>query len=139
MFLKWWRRPLITAVALVVGWLTLACSDTLTVRSEPGTVGSAGASAAAVAVETSSLFVTVENRAGQPLVDVAVALKPASGTLFSTSISRLETGAKRDLALSDFRSNDGTGYSLRLQRPKQVLVTARDLAGKKYETTVPWK
>jgi hypothetical protein len=139
MCLKWSRHPLITAVALVVGWLAVACSDTLKVQSEPAAVGSAGHSPAVIAVETSSLFVTVENRAGQPLEDVKITLKPPSGVLFTTSIWRLETGAKRDLPLSDFRSSDGTSFSLRLQRPKQVLVTASDLVGKKHEVTVPWK
>ena len=139
MSLKWSRHPLITAVTLLVGWLAVACSDTLKGQREGGAVGSTGNSPAAIAVETSSLFVTVENRAGLPLVDVKIALKPPSGVLFTTSIWRLEPGAKRDLSLADFRSNDGTGFSLRLQRPKQVLVNARDPFGKKYEVTVPWR
>src|SRR3989442_11055118 len=107
MCLNWSRHPLIIAVALAVGWLAVACSDKQNVQSEPGAVGSAGNSSAAIAVETSSLFVTVENRAGQPLEDVKITLKPPSGVLFTTSIWRLETGAKRDLPLSDFRSSDG--------------------------------
>jgi hypothetical protein len=127
---KWWRRPLLTAVVLGVGWLVAACSQS-------GAVGS-GQSESGIVIQTSSMFVTVDNRAGQPLVDVKIALKPASGTLFTNYIPRLESGAKKDLALSDFRSIDGTGYSLRLQRPRQVIVTASDLVGKKYETTVPW-
>ena len=139
MSLKWSRRPLVTAVALVAGWLAMACSDAPKVQTEAGAVGSAGDSTTAIGVETSSLFVTVENRAGQPLLDVKVALKPASGTLFTAFLSRLETGAKRDMSLADFRSNDQTTFSLRLQRPKQVIVTATDLVGKKYEVTVPWK
>ena len=139
MCLNWSRRPLITAVALVAGCLAMACSDAPKVQSETGAVGSAGDSTTAIAVETSSLFVTVENRAGQPLLDIKVALKPASGTLFTAFLSRLEAGAKRDMSLADFRSNDQTTFSLRLQRPKQVIVTATDLVGKKYEVTVPWK
>jgi hypothetical protein len=139
MSLKWSRHPLITAVALVVGCLAVACSATPKGQSAEGAVGSTGNSPAVIAVQTSSLFVTVENHGDQPLVDVKIALKPPSGVVFSTSIWRLEPGAKRDMSLSDFRSNDGTGFSLRLQRPKQVLVTATDLMGKKYEVTVPWK
>ena len=138
MSLKWSRHPLITAVALVVGSLAVACSDALKVQSEGGAVGTAGNSAA-IAVQTSSLFVTVENRAGQPLVDVRITLKPPSGVLFTTSIWRLEPSAKRDVSLSDFRSSDGTSFSLRIQRPRQVLVAATDLFGKKYDVTVPWK
>jgi hypothetical protein len=139
MSFKWSRHPLITAVALVVGCLAVACSATPKGQSAEGAVGSTGNSPAVIAVQTSSLFVTVENHGDQPLVVVKIALKPPSGVVFSTSIWRLEPGAKRNMSLSDFRSNDGTGFSLRLQRPKQVLVTATDLMGKKYEVTVPWK
>jgi hypothetical protein len=133
-----WRRALFTLVALAVGWLAMGCSDARTGQRE-GATGTTGQVPAAIAVETSSLFVTVENRANAPLLDVTVALKPASGTLFSTSISRLEGGEKRDLSLSDFRSPDGTTFNLRMMRPRQVLVTASDLVGKKYDMTVPWK
>ena len=133
------RRPLITVVALVAGWLATACSGTTSGQRESGSVGSSGTSSAAIAIQTTPSFVTIENRAGLPLVDVRIALKSVSGMSFSTSISRLETGAKRDLSLGDLRSNDGTSYSPRLQRPKEILVTATDLVGKKYDLTVPWK
>jgi hypothetical protein len=133
-----WRRAVFTLVALAVGWLAMGCADARTGQGQ-GAVGTAGQLPAAIAVETSSLFVTVENRANAPLLDVTVALKPASGTLFSTSISRLEGSEKRDLSLSEFRSSDGTSFNLRLMRPRQVVVTASDLVGKKYEMTASWK
>jgi hypothetical protein len=132
------RRALVTVVSLATGWLALGCSDTLS-TGERGAVGTSAQSPAPIAIQTSSLFVTVENHANQPLLNVKVALKPPSGTLFATTITRLETNEKRDLSISDFRSPDGTWFNLRMMRPKQVLVTANDLVDKKYEVTVPWQ
>ena len=74
----------------------------------------------------------------QPLVDINVALK--SGILlFSDSISRLEPKEKRQLRHGDFASRDGTPFSLRIARPREVILTAKDLSGKQMEATVPWK
>jgi len=123
----------------VVGCLAAACSVTNSAQRESGTVGSSGASPAAIAVVTTPSFLTIENRAGLPLVDIKIDLQSASGMSFSTSVSRLETGAKRDLPLSDLRASDGTSFSPRWQRPKQVVLTATDFVGKKYELTTPWK
>ena len=134
-----WRRPLVTLVALAIGSVALACSDTPTRQSETGAVGSSGASPTAIAVTTSPSFLTVENRAGLPLLDVAVTIKTANGLSFSKSISRLENGASRDLSLGELRSNDGTVFSPQFQKPKEVVVTATDMVGKKYDMATPWK
>lgn len=134
-----WRRSFFALVALAAGWLAIGCSDTLSTQGERGAVGTSAQAPAPITVQTSSMFVTIENRANQPLLNVKVALKPPSGTLFATSISRLETNEKRDISLSDFRSPDGTWFNLRMMRPRQVLVTANDLVDKKYEVTVPWQ
>ena len=131
-------RPLATLVVLAVGSLALACSDALTRQADVGAVGSSGTSPAAIVVATSSSFLTVENRAGLPLVDIEVSLK-ANGLSFSKSISRLESSAKRDMSLGEFRSNDGTAFSPRFHTAKEVVITATDLVGKKYDVTVPWK
>ena len=134
-----WRRPLVLLVALAVGSLATACSDALSRQSEKGAVGSSGTSPAAIAVQTSSSYLTVENRAGLPLLDVSVALRSVNGVSFTKSISRLESAAKLDLSLGELRSNDGTSYSPQFARPKDVRITATDLVGKKYDVTVPWK
>ncbi len=139
MTLTWCRRPLVVVAALVVGCLAAACSVTNSAQRESGSVGSSGAAPAAIAVETTPSFLTIENRAGLPLLDIKIDLQSASGMSFSTSVPRLETGAKRDLPLGDLRGRDGTSFSPRWQRAKQVVVTATDLVGKKYELTTPWK
>jgi hypothetical protein len=93
---------------------------------------------AAIGIETSQMFVTVENRAGAPLLDLTVAIETA-GTQFTHLLTRLEAGQKQDIPLSSFSSRDGTTFNLRFSRPKAVHISASDLTSKKYEAQVPWK
>ena len=134
-----WRRPLVTAVAFAAAALALACSDAISRQTETGAVGSSGTAPAAIAVVTAPSFLTVENRAGLPLVDLDVTVKAANGLSFSKSITRLETSARRDLSLGELRGRDGTTFNARFHKPKEVVVTATDLVGKKYDVTSPWK
>ncbi len=93
-----------------------------------------------IAVETSSLFVTVRNTAGLALNDVRIEIVPAGrATTFSTYVSRMENSDKRDISLSTFRDRDGASFSLRVSRPGSVVVTAQDLNGKTVRVEVPWK
>lgn len=92
-----------------------------------------------IGVETSQLFVTVENKAGAPLVNVSVAIQAVGGQSFSRLLPRLENGEKRDISLSDFSGRDGTTFNLRVVKPKTVRVTADDVASKKYDVEVQWR
>jgi hypothetical protein len=123
--------PLVGAIAL--GSVLSACSDS----SVDGAVATAGQSEFITIDTKSPPFVTVENRSGQPLLDVNVTLK--SGILtFSDSISRLETNEKRQMRHNDFASRDGTTFSLRLTTPRDVLVSAKGMDGKAFETSTRW-
>jgi hypothetical protein len=92
-----------------------------------------------IGVETSQLFVTVENKVGAPLVNVTVAIQAAGGQSFSRLLPRLENGEKRDISLSDFSGRDGTSFNLRVVTPKKVRVSAEDVASKKHDIEVSWK
>lgn len=99
----------------------------------------AQAANAPIGVQTSQMFVTVENKAGLPLVNIDVAILPIGvPTEFTKFVGRLENGEKRDLSLGDFSAQGGTTFSLRIVRPKTVRVRAKDLVGKTYEVAVPW-
>jgi hypothetical protein len=132
------RRPLVFLVVVAISLLAAACSDVMS-RQEPGAVGSSGAAPAAIAVSTNSSFVTVENRAGLPLQDVVVTVKATNRLSFSKPIGRLEDSARREIALGEMRSGDGTTFNTMFHRPREIAVTATDLVGKKYDVTVPWK
>ena len=95
---------------------------------------------APVGIETGQMFVTIENRAGTPLLDLTIAIQPPAGAPpFTYLVSRLEGGQKRDVPLSSFSSRDGTTFNLRMVRPRSVRVTATDLVQKKYNVQAPWK
>ena len=121
------------ALASVVVAATWACSAS-------GGGAAQQAADAPIGVRTSDMFVTLENRAGLPLVDVDVTILPiGTPTAFTKSVSRMENGEKRDFPLGNFTAQDRTTtFSLRLVRPKSVRVKARDLVGKAYEVTVAW-
>jgi hypothetical protein len=112
--------------------LSSACSPTVARQTTPRGDNP-------IVVKGSPLFVTVHNRAGLPVVDVDVAIVPVGkGTEFKKLISRIEATEERDYSLSEFRSRDGTAFSLRLTRPKAIRLTARDVVGKSYSVEVPW-
>ena len=83
-------------------------------------------------------MITVENRTAQPLVDVNLSIK--SGMLtFTDRVSRLEANEKRSIRHGDFTSRDGTSFSLRIARPREVAVSGKNLEGKTFEATLPWQ
>lgn len=95
---------------------------------------------APIGIQTSQLFVTVENKAGLALMDVNVAILPVGGAVeFTKFVGRMENQEKRDFGLGDFSGRDGTPFSLRVVRPKSVRVTAKDLNDKAYQVEVPWQ
>jgi hypothetical protein len=127
------RRVAIALSSLVVGTMLWA----------PGCGGGGGLTGdtnALVEVETSPIYLTIENKAGKPLLDVHVAIVPVGGvTQFTTSVGRMETAEKRNLSIGDFRGRDGTPLDLRVSKPKTVRVTAKDLDGNVIESAKPWK
>ncbi len=138
MFVTSHRRPLVVLGAIGIGWLATACSPSQA-RREPTVPASIDTSSAAIAVATTPSYVTIENRAGLPLVDLNIAVRSTTGLSFGISISRLESSEKRELGVGTLRSRDGTEFNPRFQRPVEVRVTATDLVGKKYEVSAPWK
>ena len=91
-----------------------------------------------IGIETSPMFVTIENKAGGPLLDLTVAIQ-TPGPTYTSLVTRLEAGQKQELPLSSFSSRDRTTFNLRLMKPRAVHVTATDLASKKYEAQASWK
>ena len=129
------------AGALVLASILSGCSGSSPGNAGSKATGTSGSVPVPIDVQITLLFVTVENRAGQPLLDMDVTIRPVGGAMrFTTSIRRMESGERRDLSLGDFIGGDrSTRFNLRIAaRPKEVAVTAVDLVGKHYEVTVPW-
>ena len=114
-----------------------ACSNAATQNA--GALGTSGVEPATIELETSNQFVTITNNAGKPLEDIRIAIQPVgSAPPFTTTVRRMENAEKREISLGQFRSNDGTTFSPRRLRARQVTVTANDIVGKKHERTKPW-
>jgi len=98
----------------------------------------AQAADAPIGIETSQLFVTIQNRAGIALLDAKITVQ-TPGAPYTYIFSRLESGEKKEVPLSSFSSRDGTSLSLRMVRPRAVQVTATDMVKKQYDVKAPWK
>ena len=70
----------VTALGIVVSSETACARDHEAVQAADGSIG----------IETSQMFVTVENRAGAPLLDMTVAIR-TPGAEFTHLVTRLET------------------------------------------------
>jgi hypothetical protein len=131
------RSLVLVASTAIVGVIAYAGYGSLVGR---GSGSAEEPDTAAIRVEASQLFVTIENRAGMPLFDVSIAIVPVGrATVFTTSYGRMENGEKRDISLGDFHGRDGTRFNLRAVRPRSIRVTARDMTNNMHEVEVPWK
>jgi hypothetical protein len=103
--------------------------------------GSATQSAnAAVKIETSQMYVTVQNNSGMAINDMTVSILPMGrSTTFNKFVGRLENGETRKIMLGDFNGRDGTPFSLRVVKPKSVQVKGTDVAGKPQQAEVDWQ
>lgn len=125
------RRHLVPAVLMLAAALATGCA-------EEGSAELVSADAP-VLIEPSQSYVTFQNRAGLPLVEVTVSILPYGPAEYTRILTRIENTGKRQIPLNEFRSRDGTVFNLRVSRPKAVRVRAKDLNGKNYELEVPWK
>ncbi|MBI1874799.1 MAG: hypothetical protein HYZ58_18015 [Acidobacteria bacterium] len=103
------------------------------------TTGGTNAADQLIGISTSQMFVTIENRAGIPLMDIKVNIVPVGrATTFIATWTRMEASEKHDFSLGAFRGQDGTPLNLRIHRPQSVVVTATDINQKAYKIESPW-
>ncbi len=127
--MKTWRRSALLAagVALLVG--AVGCGSS-------GPTGDVGT----FQVQFTDLYITVQNTAGLAMNDITVEIHPSGRpNVYSASIQRLENSDKRDISLSGFRDREGAAFNMRQSKPKSVVVTAKDLNGRKVSVEIPWK
>ena len=137
------RRALvpITLIFALASFVS-ACSS----GSQAGSAGTSGQADSAIGLDMTSggFTITVENRAGhlldrvQVVININPSAPPALRGPFIAPPLRLETGGKRVFSLGEFTSH-GARINLNVARPTEVVVTASDVDGKKYEARMPWK
>jgi hypothetical protein len=128
------RRTIVTLLSALAVSMSLACSSERT----SGAIGTSGSSDSGISIETGSLYITIENRAGSPLSDVNVSID-AGGAPYIAHIAKLATGEKKDIPITTLKKRDGETLNLLAVRPRHVTVTGVDLFDKKHDVTVPWK
>jgi hypothetical protein len=131
------RRSAVLALAslFVSAALFSACSSSDT----SGAVGTSGSISSGIGIETSSLYLTIENRAGSPLSDVNLSLEGGGATTYTAHFAKMATGEKKDIPTTSLKGRDGSPLNLLAVHPRQITVTGVDLMGKKHDVTVPWK
>ena len=122
--------------ALLFGLLVVLTSIALVGCSEQG---SAEQMSSPVAITTRNTTVSIENRAGQPLTNVRLAVIPFGRPEYSKSLLPINVAERRDVPIGELTNAEGTLFNAMLVRPKLVRVTATDPAGKQYEVEVPWR
>jgi hypothetical protein len=112
----------------------LACTNAA-VDKAVGTVSSD----AAVVVARGERGITIENKAGRPLLNIRLVIEGRdNGASFTHTLPTLDTGATREVPFADFRSDDGTLFEAGSIAAKQVKTNARDTLGNNYDVTTPW-
>jgi len=122
-------------------WLAVALAGAALASATCSSSGGSGAAEnALIGVQTSPLWITVENKAGMALTDIVIEVIPVgSQVAYSTRHWRLESGEKRDFASNSLRARDNTPFNIRVSRPKAVKVSGKDVAGKVVQVEVPWR
>jgi hypothetical protein len=101
-------------------------------------VGSANG-ASTVVVARAERGITVENRAGRPLLNIRLEIESRDNAPFIHIIPTLDTGATREIPFADFRTEDGTLFEARSVAAQQIKATARDTLGNHYNVATPWE
>jgi hypothetical protein len=120
---------------MLAAWFLSACSNAAMSKAVGTTDGKS-----AIVVGRSESAVSVENRAGRPLLNVRVTVETGeTGTPFVLVLPTMDTGEKRDLRFEELRSEDGALFDPVSVHPRQVKVTARDTLANSYDVTIPWE
>lgn len=130
------RGSILIASSLALAALTLsACSSGDT--AEAGAVGTTATGP--LGITFSSTYLTLENRAGVPIVDARLEIVPRGvRPPFRTTVPRIEGSAKHDVPFNLFRTADGTTFGRGNFRTRTLKVVATDVTGKVIELEVPF-
>lgn len=129
------RGSLVVASLLLVAPLVAGCSS-----GENAEAGAVGTSAAGpFGITASSTYLTIENRAGVPIIDTRIEIIPRGvRPPFSTTVARIEGSAKRDVPFNQFRSKDGTPFQRGVLRTRTLKITATDIRGNALTQEMPF-
>jgi hypothetical protein len=112
----------------------LACTNTAVDKA----VGTANG-ASSIAVARGERGVTVENRAGRPLLNIRLEVQVRdNGAPFLYVLPTLDAGGSREIPYADFHTEDGTLLDAGSVAATEIKTTARDTLANSYNVAVPW-
>jgi hypothetical protein len=113
----------------------LACTNAAVDKAVGTTTGTS-----TVLVTRGERGLTVENRAGRPLLNIRLEiLGRVNSTVFIYTLPTLDTAATREIPFDDFHAEDGTIFEPGSSAVEEVKTTARDTLGNSYAVTMPWE
>ena len=112
----------------------IACSNAAVDKAVGTTDG-----AATVVVARTDTGISVQNRAGRPLLNIRAAIETRESGVFLYTLPTLDAGLTREIRFTDFRTEEGALFEPGSTVPTQVKTTARDTLGNKYDVTTPWE
>jgi hypothetical protein len=113
----------------------LACTNAAVDKAIGTTTGTS-----TVLVTRGERGLTVENRAGRPLLNIRLEILGSdNSTVFIYTLPTLDAAATREIPFADFRAEDGTMFEPGSSTVKEVKTTARDTLGNSYAVTMPWE
>ena len=84
--------------------------------------------------------ISVMNTSGRALMDLVVEIEPAGpASHFTARLARVENGEKQSLAHTSFTDRDHVPFSARTTKATRITVTAKDIDGKVFKASVPFK
>jgi hypothetical protein len=125
------RRSLVVVAVLISGVIVSGCAESP--EATAGTAGTSGSSGPAfLDIQVNDSSVTVSNKAGQPLLDLALTLRPSRGSsVYQLEFRRFESTERREIPFAEFKT--GGGLPFRGGTPSSISATAVDFVGAKRE------
>ena len=127
------RRTLVVVAVLFSGWAAVGCAESP--QATAGATGTSGATVDFVEVKATGSSIIIQNKAGQPLLNVAMTLRnPRGSSVYTNRISRLESSGRMEIPFSEFKTGGGLPFR---STPKAIEISAVDFVGAKREGTIP--
>ena len=127
------RRSLVVVAVLLSGWVVSGCAESP--EATAGAAGTSGSSGPAfLDVQVTDTSIILSNKAGQPLLNMVVTVKPNRGSsVYTNEIRRFESTQKATIPFGEFKTGGGLPFR---GNPSSISVSATDFVGAKRDMTI---
>jgi hypothetical protein len=127
------RRSLVVVAVLLSGWVVSGCAESP--EATTGAAGTSGSSGPAfMDIQVTDAGLVLSNKAGQPLLNMTVTVRPSRGSsVYTNDIRRFESTQKVTIPFEDLKTGGGLPFR---GSPKSITVSATDFVGAKRDMTI---